>query len=98
MSEAGNGVRQNPARRFTLLCFRIDVGAALDKKPDDVGMVIAHGEHQRRLLEGAIAGIDNGATIQKNLDRVEIADACGGHQCRLSRCIDGIGIGARIQQ
>ena len=63
-----------------------------------LGLRFAHREHQRRLLELAIASIDGGTAIEQQRDGGD--DACTGrpHQCRLADRRQRVDLGAGIEQ
>ena len=62
------------------------------------GCAFAHGEHERRLLELAVARIDGGAAVEQQRDGLDDARAHGRHQRGLADRRDGIHVGARIEQ
>ena len=68
------------------------------KQRDDVGMRLAHGEHQRRLLELAVARVDGGAAVEQQRDGVDDARAHRRHQRGLADRRDAIHVGAGIEQ
>ena len=67
----GTGVGQHPRRRLPGARLRVHVGATLDEQLHDGRTVFADGDHQGRLLERGIPGIDDGAPVEQEPDRVD---------------------------
>ncbi len=68
------------------------------KQRDDVGVRLAHGEHERRLLELAVARIDGGAAVEQQRDGFDDARAHRRHQGGLADRRNGVHVGTRIEQ
>ena len=78
--------------------------AGMDVRPErgqrlhDVGMLLGHRPHQRRLPPRALAGVQVGAVGREQTHRLRRPGAGRGHQHRLARGQRGVRVGAGRQQ
>ena len=73
-------------------------GPAREQELGDVRAILPHGHHQRRLLIRAVDEIDFRAAIEQQVDGVALPDARRAHQRRFTGGVEGIGVGAGIEQ
>src|SRR5262249_4466355 len=78
--------------------MRIQGGAAFDENSYRLRMVLSHSQHQRRLLEFRVDGIDVRSTVDQKPERIRCPGTGGGHQDCFTSGIDNVGICAGLQE
>jgi hypothetical protein len=75
-----------------------NIGAAVNQKLNDAGMIFRGGPHQSRFTLDVFCGINAGAMLQQNSHRIGLARISGGHQQGFSACQGAVRARTGFQQ
>ena len=94
----GRLARRDEARRLFGRGLRVHVGAGIDEQLRELEVSVSGRNHQRRLAEMLLRGVDGGAVLEQRLRDRGIADVRRENQRRLTGAIGRGGIRTGVEQ